>query len=297
MNQAYDISVIVPTRNRYHLLQKCIHSLLSQSHEPRQIYIIDNNSDTTTSNSLKGLCSKYKSLTYVLEKKVGRQYAYNRGLKLSKTNWVASIDDDCLADKDWIKNLSYTCKKYPNAAAIIGWSKTISNKNIYSLATYIIHTIWKQKNIHNNQVVNLEILDSKNILYSKSFLNKHNLIKNYGIDRPQDVFMGLQIQLHNGTSFLSKKALVYHQDPTSFFDFIKQRILQQLAYKSILKYTKTHSHTFSLRQQIITFITTINHVRKVENISKLDTIKIYLLFIILALLIKPYVYFTTRKVL
>ena len=116
------ISVVIVTRNRIHKLKRCIFSLLGSTVKPDEILIIDNNSTDTTQVEATEISKKYKryNIKYFKEKRVGISYARNIGLVKAKSDIIAFTDDDCVVDKDWIKNIILAHSKYPDAIAIGG---------------------------------------------------------------------------------------------------------------------------------------------------------------------------------
>jgi len=96
------ITVVIPTYNRSKDLEECIKSIKNQSMLPSEIVVVDDCSSDDTEN----ICIKY-STTYIRNsKRMGQSYGKNLGIKKSETDLVAFIDDDCIADKNWLKNLA-----------------------------------------------------------------------------------------------------------------------------------------------------------------------------------------------
>ncbi|MEM3602374.1 MAG: glycosyltransferase family A protein [Candidatus Bathyarchaeia archaeon] len=102
---APNISVIVCTRNRVRSLEKCLDSLLSLNYPKSEfeIVVVDNNSDDETRVILQ---SKYSNVVrYIFESRIGIAYARNTGVKHARGSIIAFIDDDCIPDKNWLKEL------------------------------------------------------------------------------------------------------------------------------------------------------------------------------------------------
>lgn len=103
------ISVVLCTYNRAQLLRTALDSLLSQSLEKSQyeIVVVDNASTDDTSDVVKGFQAQYSSPAIILlsEPTQGLGYARNTGYKQARGRYVAFIDDDCMAMKDWLQSL------------------------------------------------------------------------------------------------------------------------------------------------------------------------------------------------
>ena len=108
----FSVSAIVVTYNRPLSCKKTISSLLSQSILPYEIIIVDDAS------------SKPFEFNHPLVKvfrnqfELGLSASRNIGVKVSRGDIVAFIDDDAIADRDWIKNIEYAFREYD--ADIVG---------------------------------------------------------------------------------------------------------------------------------------------------------------------------------
>lgn len=93
-----EVSVIVPTYNRSHLLLRAIRSILKQTFQDFEIIVVDDCSTDGTEEILNTICDK--RITYVKhEKNRGPAAARNTGLQISKGNYIAFLD----SDDEWLK--------------------------------------------------------------------------------------------------------------------------------------------------------------------------------------------------
>ena len=99
------ITIIICTYNRFTLLDKALESLANQTlgKSDFQVLIIDNNSNDNTREIVEKWRNKL-DLKYIFEPKQGLSQARNRGIIEAKTEYIGFIDDDAIADPDWIKN-------------------------------------------------------------------------------------------------------------------------------------------------------------------------------------------------
>lgn len=98
------ISVVVCTHNRDRFLKRCLLSLLDQSLDPEQyeVLVVDNASTDTTSH----ICHSFKerqNFRYVFEPVPGLSQARNTGWKQARGEYIAYIDDDAWAVKEWLE--------------------------------------------------------------------------------------------------------------------------------------------------------------------------------------------------
>ena len=86
------VSAIITTRNRSQLLRKAIESVLSQTYKELECVVVDDSSTDDT----RQVCSEYP-VRYIYipkEESRGGNYARNMGVKASKGEYVAFLDDD-----------------------------------------------------------------------------------------------------------------------------------------------------------------------------------------------------------
>src|SRR5687768_12492925 len=100
-----DISVVVCTYNRAALLPQALRSLFAQKIEnlDYEIVVVDNNSSDDTPAAVESLKSESPvPLRYVRESRQGNAYARNAGVEQAAGSIIAYLDDDCIADENWV---------------------------------------------------------------------------------------------------------------------------------------------------------------------------------------------------
>jgi len=90
-----NISVIIPTYNRAHLLPRAIKSVLNQTYKDFELIIVDDASTDNTEEVVREFQEKDKRIVYVKhQKNRGGSAARNTGIKLAKGECIALLDDD-----------------------------------------------------------------------------------------------------------------------------------------------------------------------------------------------------------
>ena len=94
-----NVSVIIPTFNRAHLIEESVSSVLSQTFKPKEVIVVDDGSNDKTWDVLKNLGfsvseSQKKSLRYIYKENGGVSSARNIGIELSSSEYVALLDSD-----------------------------------------------------------------------------------------------------------------------------------------------------------------------------------------------------------
>ena len=110
--------MVICTRNRRRALKRCVDSIVNQSYQPQEIIIVDDASGRKTKEAINKIVKNCRIPTKLIvsEKRMGPAASRNRGIRATKCDVIAFLDDDCSADKNWLKNLS----KYYKYEPIVG---------------------------------------------------------------------------------------------------------------------------------------------------------------------------------
>jgi glycosyltransferase involved in cell wall biosynthesis len=89
----WDVSVVIPTYNRAHLIGATLDTVLAQTHQPAEVVVVDDGSTDET----EAVVSRYRQpVRYERIRNSGVCVARNVGVRLSSTRWVALCDSDDL---------------------------------------------------------------------------------------------------------------------------------------------------------------------------------------------------------
>ncbi|MCG8491227.1 MAG: glycosyltransferase family 2 protein [Sneathiellales bacterium] len=99
------LSVIIPHYNDVTRLKKCLNALVPQLEETCEVIVVDNNS----TEDLEDLSSFSGSVLITSETKKGAAHARNKGVSLSKGQYLLFLDCDCIPQKDWISSALARC--------------------------------------------------------------------------------------------------------------------------------------------------------------------------------------------
>ena len=97
------VSIIIPTYNTEKYIEKCIQSVLEQTYTDYEIIIVD---DCSTDNSMDVVARFKDPRIKVIKNEINRgpSYSRNRGIQLSKGDFIALLDSDDWWDSKQIRN-------------------------------------------------------------------------------------------------------------------------------------------------------------------------------------------------
>ena len=87
------VSVVIPTRDRPHLVRRAVRSALRQTYPRLEVIVVIDGMDNTTLSALASIQDARLHL-YELAENVGGGEARNLGVGYAKGSWIAFLDDD-----------------------------------------------------------------------------------------------------------------------------------------------------------------------------------------------------------
>lgn len=154
-NKEKKISIIIPTYNRAHLLEKTIPTYIQKNVNIIEVIIIDDCSQDNTKEIVEKLQEQYPMIRYYrLEKNSRQQAAKNKGIELlsKDCDYVYFADDDVIFLPNSLKYLIETLEIY--SADLVGgralWANTLENITNYR------EFLKKSKKAFNDVVVDID---------------------------------------------------------------------------------------------------------------------------------------------
>lgn len=111
-------TVAICTRDRPEQLERLLRSLASQSLHPHEVLIVDNAPASELTRQL--VTREFPTFRYVREPVPGLDFARNRALREATGAVLAFIDDDAVANKDWVEASEAVFAESPRIAVCMG---------------------------------------------------------------------------------------------------------------------------------------------------------------------------------
>ncbi|HMY02545.1 MAG TPA: glycosyltransferase family 2 protein, partial [Candidatus Obscuribacter sp.] len=110
------VSIVIPNWNGKHFLTGCLDSLLSQTYKQLEIIVVDNGSKD---GSVEFLAEHYASVKVPrFSVNTGFSVAVNRGIKESRGEFIALINNDTVVDRAWVEELVKAMALHPEAGSL-----------------------------------------------------------------------------------------------------------------------------------------------------------------------------------
>lgn len=115
------ITVAICTYNRYDVLPKAIESVLAQSLPKSEFHIIviDNSPKNEKALEFRDKYHGLENIHYHIEPICGLSNARNVAAKMCKSEFIAYLDDDAIASRDWLSSILKAFNKYGDKLAVV----------------------------------------------------------------------------------------------------------------------------------------------------------------------------------
>lgn len=248
-----DFSILIPAFNVDKYIDKCIQSILNQSHANFEVIIVD---DGSTDETLK-ICKKYENT----DSRIKVFHQVNRGIvetrneliKLANGNWIVFIDADDYVKENYLTCFSKYINEFPDADVFIcdyiSWEQGNEFKEIkrpfHSKQEYLLQLLsWRCTNTALwAKVIKKELIEKNHIEFakgialgedlcfmSKLFYNAQNIIY-----VPGENYIWNQTNVHSIT-----KSKQYQDDSITLYEEIIKFYKEKNDYHL---YSKTLNNT------------------------------------------------------
>lgn len=119
-----EISVVICSYNRADYIINAIDSLYQQTLPKTyfEVFVVDNNSIDNTGELVMSYIDHHPdyNIKYFTESRQGASFARNTGAKFAKGRLLCFMDDDAIAEKEYLQNIIRFFEQHPDAAGMGG---------------------------------------------------------------------------------------------------------------------------------------------------------------------------------
>ncbi len=202
------VCVVVRTLNEENNILHCLRSLQSQTLKPNEIIVADNGS--TDNTVLLVQKQNMSNLRVIHVKKKGFVPGLNASIKESKSNHIAFLSADCIADKEWLFFLVQTMQTH---------ECEIVQGNEIAYPENDIHFVLNIEATKPKADVKILYFNNTNTLFKKSFFDKAGEFKEIESLGAEDTMLSLELSNLNSIAFLSVGAIVKHRKFNNWKEF------------------------------------------------------------------------------
>jgi len=214
MQNEPSITVLITLKNSASTIKRCIDSVLKQNYPKSKykIFVVDAFSTDGSYEILKRFGNKIK----LYQIKGWPPKAYNWAIRKIKTDYIALIDGDCVADKKWIKELVNGFKTN-DVLAVAGYCGTPKNASkLQKIIGRELESRFKEFQTY------IPRAPTMNLCFKTETSRKLKFDENLRVSYDTD--FGYRLT-KIGKMYYNKSAIIYHYHRTTWKSFFKQQYL------------------------------------------------------------------------
>ncbi len=228
-------SIIIPTYNRAHLIEKTIQSFITQTYPNFELLVIDDGSTDNTEQIIRNISDK--RVTYYKKQKEGVSAARNYGATISKGDYINFFDSDDIAYPNHLAEAyNYFIKN--RSSNIVMFDLDWSNAEMKKTNQFFLRYKNPNKTILTNNFAQVNA-----VFIKKSILNDVVFNTSLSMAEDWDFYLKLSVRYTFDLGKITTSCLVDHAGRTvRNFDinhFLNQKIILLNSVKSdIVFYNK-----------------------------------------------------------
>lgn len=274
-------SIIIPTRNRAQFLQKSFEKIRKIDYPAKdfEVIVVNNGSTDDTRKVLMDLQKKLKgiSVSVLYERRLGRSWAFKKGVSAARYPKIVSIDDDISIRPDFLQQYKRCFRQYPHAAVIGGRIRAVSlgeTSNYLKLLIIFFPWIFGEVN-HGSKTRELEypnvvfagnMVMNRDVIGEESFSNRLGRKFGSAYLYGEDFEFVLRMLLQHRVVVYCPEAVVKNSVETvrSTFKYLLRRVFysgveRYIVNKLLRKYNRGNVPIEKLDIQLSTIVNSIKY--------------------------------------
>lgn len=198
------VTVIIPSYNHSKYVQECIESVYKQSHQNKEVIVIDDGSTDGSPELLKKLKTNYP-FHLILKSNEGVCATLNRGISIASGDYITFIASDDFMPANRLAEQIEAFKTFPDADVIAGTVKVVDEHS------HVIST----KKPRCLGPVSLDQLYKKNMIFAPTAVFKKEVFTKYGTYNEkylfEDYYLWLKILHFDGKIINADKVWAFYR--------------------------------------------------------------------------------------
>lgn len=265
MTDIPSVSVVTLTKNRAPLLKKCLQSLVGQVSADDEIIVLDNESTDNTKEVVEN-CPKALNIRYYRTSANGYPLLYNLAAGKSTKDIIIFFDDDCVARKNFIRNIRLAQTSTGLSCVIQGITRSIPKSNMYAQIMGDHYKNWITANMVNKD--EMYTLDNKNASMPRYIFLKSGGFCPQLTRGSEDTEFGIRLRQQGVSIKLNTHIIAYHHERSTLWGFLKQHARMAKSESFLHQYLQDKDIIGSLRRKRIVLNAASAMAREVNYIKQ-----------------------------
>ena len=186
------VSVVVPAYNAERYLDRCVQSLVGQTHHNLEIIIVDDGSADSTGSLSDAWAAKDDRVRVIHKQNGGLSSARNAGMKIAQGKYVGFVDADDYVDLDMFGDMAEALEGHPSCdmakcGVAVEYTYAVSAAERKATQAYFENSakgeVWP-----NFDIVNKTDVCAVDKLYRMDFLKNNGIVFPEGVKNEDEAF-------------------------------------------------------------------------------------------------------------
>ena len=217
-----DVTLYIPCYNAAPTIGPCLEAVFRQSYPVREVVVVDDGSTDDT----REIISRYPARLITHRNNRGVAAARNTAIRNVRTDFVASLDSDCLPEKDWLKTLM---ERF-TSPSIAGAGGTLLDR--FSSRTCDLWRSVHMKKYWEDHDVLPAFLFGSNTVFRRETLVSVGLYEEDFKTNYEDVDLSCRLRQAGYSLLYEHRAVAYHQRQDSLATILDKYWKWQLGFYS-----------------------------------------------------------------
>ena len=238
------ISVIIPTKDRPKMLERCLNSVLLSTYTNLEIIVSDDSKSSESKETVEKFKNKFQNIKYICNNENNISIAINRAIKQSdsdNSDFAFILDDDNEIGKNCIKELISSMVKDKNVGIVGPIAFYYSNKDIIMHAGTIRSKFMRRAlYVHEKERWINQINEGYEVEdFANAFMLRKEVVKKVGMWdllvplMGEDADFEARVRKAGYKVIINPKAITYHDIPYNPKEIYFLRVNERRMYHSM----------------------------------------------------------------
>ncbi len=209
-------SVIIPTKDGARRLPSLLEALRRQDEtSPWEVLVVFDGSTAVTSETL----ARFSEVSFLHQPRRGPASARNKGASRAKGEFLVFIDDDCLPQPDWLREM---LRPFSDAAVVgVKGAYTTSQSN---LVARFVQAEYEQKFARLSRKPFIDFIDGFSAAFRrKVFMDEGGYDESFTVPSVEDREFSLRLSKSGGRMVFNPRAVVDHEHVSTFGGYLAKK--------------------------------------------------------------------------
>jgi GT2 family glycosyltransferase len=238
------IGIVIPTRGRGKLLRRLLCHL---AHQPQRhavtVCVVHDGEECACQTSKETPLPEQ----HISQTRAGPAAARNRGVEVLNTQWLVFLDDDCVPQPDYLKELLLLCAQSPPAVYA---GQIVGTSGHTVVGRFLKRTALLESHSNNGRPIGAFAPTANLIVHSSIFRALGGFAEQFRVPGGEDNFFCLKMLQHGFEMCAAQCVSVHHDNDCTLGEFLRRFYWYGRGFCRLLEETRDIPRSASMQSAI-----------------------------------------------